>query len=533
MTEIRSPQRLWLVALIIAWAVDLLFWNTPAGVSYLIWIALGTVGMFALALGEGRRPPAASYVLAVINLALAATLLLRSEPFTCFLGGFISLIGSGMLAMTLTTGNWLRFRLGDIIVAMLSIVASGVVRGGELLTRRTAPTEPNAEASASKGGTRRHFFPILRGLLLALPVVAVLAALLASADLVFAERLEGLLDIFKLDNLVEYLFRLGYVLVLTYAFAGLLAQSLSPKGSTEAPNPHEPWKARFLGSTETFIILGSVVALFVFFLAIQFQYLFGGQANITTAGFTYSDYARRGFFELVAVAILSLSLYLLLSTITRRTESRQQTTFSGLSIVLIALVLVILVSALQRLLLYEQAYGFTRLRTYTHIFIPWLALLLAVTIILEVIRRPGHFGLALVLCVFGFSFTFPILNVDGLIARLNLDRVRAGQVVESNNMRGEADLDARHLTDLSADAVPVIAAAYADPRIDAATRDQLGAVLGCHYIKLPEDPNWRSFRIPEATARAIFARLDLSDYVKGAGVKLNGEEFPCYWDYMD
>lgn len=533
MTEIRSPQRLWLVALIIAWAVDLLFWNTPAGVSYLIWITLGTVGMFALALSEGRRPLAASYVLAVINLALAATLLLRSEPFTCFLGGFISLIGSGMLAMTLTTGHWLRFRLGDIIVALLTMVASAVVRGGELLIRRSTPAEAPVPAQTGWSGARRQAFPVIRGLLLAVPVVAVLAGLLASADLVFAERLEGLLDIFKLDNLVEYLFRLGYILVLAYAFAGLLAQALSPKGSTEAPDPHEPWKARFLGSTEAFIILGSVVALFVFFLAIQFQYLFGGQANITAAGFTYSDYARRGFFELVAVAILSLSLYLLLSTITRRTESRQQTTFSGLSILLIALVLVILVSALQRLLLYEQAYGFTRLRTYTHIFIPWLALLLLVTIVLEVLRRPGHFGLALVMCVFGFSFTFTLINVDSLIAGLNLDRVRAGQVVESENMRGEADLDARHLTDLSADAVPVIAAAYGDSRYDAETRNQLGAVLACHSLKLDDDPDWRSFRIPEATARATLGRMDLSEYIEDESVSLNGESFPCYWEYMD
>jgi len=532
MTEIRFPQRLWIVALIIAWAVDLLFWNRPAGVSYLIWIALGTVGMFALAFGEGRRPPLASYALAAVNLLLAATLLVRSEPFTGLLSGMISLVGSGMLAMTLTTGHWLRFRLGDILLAFFTLIASGVVRAGELLVRRPAPESPTP-AQSGWHGARRQAFPIVRGLLLALPVVAVLAALLASADLVFAERLEGLLDIFKLDNLVEYIFRLGYVLVLASAFTGVLAQALSPRGLSQSPDPHEPWKMRFLGSIEAFIILGSVVALFAFFLAIQFQYLFGGQANITAAGFTYSDYARRGFFELVAVAVLSLSLYLFLSAITRRSESRQQTTFSALSILLIALVLVILVSALQRLLLYEEAYGFTRLRTYTHIFIPWLALLLAVTIVLEILRRPGHFGLALVMCVFGFSLTFPILNVDALIARLNLDRVRAGQVVESNNMRGEADLDARHLTDLSADAVPVIAAAYADPRTDAATRDQLGAVLGCHSLKLPSKPDWRSFRISEATARGILARLDLSEYVVDSGVKLNGADFPCYWEYMD
>ena len=55
---------------------------------------------------------------------------------------------------------------------------------------------------------------------------------------------------------------------------------------------------QFLGFTEAAVVLGAVVVLFALFVVIQFQYFFGGQTNIGVQGYTYSEYARRGFGEL-------------------------------------------------------------------------------------------------------------------------------------------------------------------------------------------------------------------------------------------
>ena len=88
----------------------------------------------------------------------------------------------------------------------------------------------------------------------------------------------------------------------------------------------------FLGFTESAIVLGSVViALFVAFVVIQFQYFFGGQANIHLEGYTLiPNMPRKGFGELVAVAFFSLLLLLGLGAITRRETETQRRTFSGL-----------------------------------------------------------------------------------------------------------------------------------------------------------------------------------------------------------
>ena len=163
--------------------------------------------------------------------------------------------------------------------------------------------------------------------------------------------------------------------------------------------------------------------------------------------------------------------------------------------------LIILVSALQRLLLYENAFGFTRLRMYTHIFIPWLAVLLLVTLVLQAVGRQGHLGVSILLVALGFGLTFAAINVDARITRLNLQRARAG-----------AELDAEHLTSLSADAVPVLAEAYQDAAYTPTQHDLIGAALACRQALQPEARDWRAFRLPESRAGALLRGLDLSAY---------------------
>ncbi len=227
------------------------------------------------------------------------------------------------------------------------------------------------------------------------------------------------------------------------------------------------------------------------------------------------------------MAVLSLGLYIGLGAVTKRESPARERAFTILSISLMALVLVILVSSLQRLLLYEAVYGFTRLRTYTHIFIPWLALLLIAAIILQAVGRPGHFGLVLLIVSLGFGLTFTFLNVDALIARLNLQRTRQG-----------FDLDANHLLGLSNDAVPEIVAAYQNNSLPAQDRQKIGAVLACTKTAPAYSPDWRAFRLSEARAARLIGSLDLSEFIVEDGgrapyIVLDGAEFYCYSGFMD
>ena len=510
----------WLTGFILAWAVDFLFWNQRVGVSFPIWVALAMTGLLLMALREKQRLPFASYGLALLSLTLSLTPFLRSEPFSAVFCSLGSLALLGLLAVTLIHGHWVHYRIGDFLLAGLRLFAASLVRAGQELVRK-----PNQSAQSPRGafwgGFRQGGLPILRGVILAIPILAVLGTLLAAADPVFAQLLKNLLGVFNLERLPEYLFRLIYILIFAYGFTGVLISAARPEPPEERPNPHQPWKMRFLGATETWIILGSVVLLFGVFVVLQIRYLFGGQANINETGFTYSEYARRGFFELVWVAVLSLGLYTGLSAVATRKSRAQELTFTILTVALLGLVLVILASALQRLVLYENAYGFTRLRTYTHLFIPWLGLLLVATLVLQATGQRGRLGLAMFVFLTGFSLTFTIVNVDALIARLNLQRARAGQ-----------ELDAAHLLTLSNDALPTLVAAYHDPSLPATYRNQIGAVLVCRKLQPAYLTDWRSTRLSEVRASRLLSSLDLTPYhVKNMDsspvVALGVEEFHC------
>src|SRR5690606_37319318 len=145
-------------------------------------------------------------------------------------------------------------------------------------------------------------------------------------------------------------------------------------------------------------------------------------------------------------------------------------------------------SSYQRLVLYEQAYGFSRLRTYSHLFLPWLAVLIFVVIILEILQKQGHLAFTLIAVAAGFVATCIIYNIDGFIANQNIQRAMI------SDQEGYA-LDFYYLSELSSDAVPVILDRYlAD---DPATKDLLGANLSCRWHKIQDQETlpWQSFNI--------------------------------------
>ncbi|MEW6181177.1 MAG: DUF4173 domain-containing protein [Chloroflexota bacterium] len=481
----KSHNLFWLTALLIATGVDFLFWGKPIGISFPIWSLLAISGAVFLTYRQGSRPAGANILLAAVILALAALVFLRAEPLTRVLAGLLVLAALMLWAATLRSGYWLHYTLWDTLRAFAVLVFAALTRPFSLSAQNGEQPSERQSPSFSKQG-----WAVLRGILLALPVMGVLALLLASADLVFAERLESVLDALRLDKLPETLFRLFYVGVLTFIFCGVLLHAVLPAHEVK-PSPKESrLLSPFLGWTESSIISGSVNALFLFFVILQFRYLFGGQANIHEAGFTYAEYARRGFGELVWVAIITLSLIWALHTIGRRETPARQRGFVILNALLVVQVLVILVSAYQRLMLYEQAYGFTRLRTYTHLFIPWLGLLLLAVLGFLFSNQMRRMGLALILFAGGFGLLLGLWNVDGWVARQNIQRA----------MHGE-ELDGDYLQTLSADAVPDLIRLAQQQDLPAPARQEILIGLACRAARSnPPQPAWQSFNLSEARA---------------------------------
>jgi hypothetical protein len=172
--------------------------------------------------------------------------------------------------------------------------------------------------------------------MLALPIVLVLAALLASADPIFNQNFEAILKLFKIEKLGEYLFRTFYILILGYFLAGTYLHAYTSSNDDHLIGLDKPWLPPFLGWIESIIILLGIDLLFAFFVGIQFKYFFGGQTNIHIDGFTFAEYARKGFSELVIVAVISLLIMQVLNSIGKRQTGKQSTIFTSLSVGLVS-----------------------------------------------------------------------------------------------------------------------------------------------------------------------------------------------------
>jgi len=525
----KYPNRILIAATLVAWCFDALFWEKSPGISFAIFITIIVSVGLLLGLGENTKPARVACLLLIPTTIFTLGSIIRKEPLTTFTNILMVLLLLGVFAHTYRNGRWLNYSLSDFGMLFPHLLASSLYKPWEALSKQKAKPPESNGPDAGKTAVWRRVLPYFRGLLIAIPVLTIFGALLAAADPIFEKTINELIRLFKLENLPEYIFRCVYILILGYLLGGIYIHSYTNKKEDRLIGEDKPWLPKFLGFTESVIVIGGVNILFSIFVIIQFTYFFGGNTNINVDGFTYAEYARRGFSELVIVAFFSLLLFLGLSSITRRETTLKRKIFSATCIGLVILVVIILISAYQRLSLYEQVYGFTRLRTYSHIFIIWIGILLALTIVLEFLDRQRAFALAALFTSFGFILSLNLINVDGFIVHQNVKRTVQGE-----------ELDAFYFNSLSSDAVPEIIQSLANKSLGETQRDDIRAVLACKMAGMAKQRKgqaWSSYHWSDSHAWRLLKthREDFSSakvYWKDDGsiwVVSNGEHQSCQY----
>ena len=209
-----------------------------------------------------------------------------------------------------------------------------------------------------------------------------------------------------------------------------------------------------LGSVEIGVILGLVNLLFLSFVIFQVPYLFGGMDLVqNTPDFKLAEYARRGFGELVAVSALTLPFLLASHWLIKKDDRLAGTLFKVFAGVQVALLFVIMASAVQRLVLLtgNLGYGMTTVRLYPLIFMSWLAIVFIWfgATVLRGYRQ--HFAWGALWSAFLILGATHVLNPDAFIVRTNIALMHQGR-----------EFDAHYNSRLSDDALPYLMAAFDD-----------------------------------------------------------------------
>lgn len=235
------------------------------------------------------------------------------------------------------------------------------------------------------------------------------------------------------------------------------------------------------------ILLMSILTVYSIFIVIQFKYLFSG--GTLPNGLNYSEYARRGFFELVFLSVLNIALILLTTYLLKDKiyeDKNKWALFTKLMLVYLCVITgILLISSYYRMSLYDSAYGFTRLRVLVYIFLIFEAIGLIVTLI-YIVRH--NFNILIVYAAIGLAFylTLNLVKIDEIIAKRNVDMYLSGRAEE-------VDID--YLFSLSPDALPQIMR-LTDSNVQYVTRIKTINHLkemSVYYAQM--ENNWQSYNL--------------------------------------
>jgi hypothetical protein len=343
----------------------------------------------------------------LLAAALAAVATLRAAGWVVW----PALIASLAVASLAAAGGagWRQ-----VAVGLVRIVGVG---RGTLLVLRAIP---------------RQGRPALRAAGIAVLLLAVFVPLFTTADAAFAHLLDVIVPQESADRPVSRA-------ALWLTIVGLGGALLQAGAAAPARGAHP---ARLtLARVEWTVPLALLVALFGAFVALQLTTLYGGNDYVLqTSGLTYAEYARSGFAQLIAASALTLAVIAAAARWAK--DERLLRVLLG---ALCALTLVVLASAFTRLHLYEEAYGFTRLRLAADAAILWLGGLFVLVLLAGATPRAGWLPRGVVALSATGILAFAVSNPDGRIAARNIDRYeRTGRI------------DTSVLRSLSADAAPAL-----------------------------------------------------------------------------
>jgi len=427
--------------------------NTALAICTFVLVAAVLVQRGLMALPGGLSALGAPFALLAVGL-------IWRDSATLFA---LNLLGIGILAVLATP----RLRRPGWSRAGVTQYALGAMQLGGHAMAGAVPLVFNEIEwrSFSERGPLHRVRGVAVGLLAVSPVAFVLGGLLMDADPVFQQLMTSTFST-QVDWLATHA---APVVWWTWLAAGTLRLAFR---SEMAPAPEPGRSSGRFGLTEVGVALGVLDLLFLSFVAVQFRHLFHD------GGGSHSAYAREGFFQLVAVASLSLPVLLIADHALGARDALAGRRFNLLASLMVALLYLMLASALWRMRLYTEEYGLTELRFYTTAFMGWLVLVfgwLAATVLRGRRRRFGAGALTAALLVLAM---LNLANPDAIIARINLDRGLAGRTV-----------DADYIASLSADALPTIARLV--PRLPLPARLEIASTVATRWhSELAREDRW-------------------------------------------
>jgi hypothetical protein len=342
------------------------------------------------------------------------------------------------------------------------------------------------------GGRSVRVKPWLRSVGLSALLLLVFGLLFSSADEVFSRVLTALTPDVSLDEFPARIAVFGMAALCVLA-AGYLLAAAPRFDAIVGETRRRPARIEWV------LPLGSLVTMVGVFVTVQIGAWLGGDTYVRqTAGLTYAQYARTGFAQLVAAAVLTLVVIAGAIRWVPRQQRADRLLRNGLLGALCMCTLVVLASAAHRLALYDANYGLTQLRFCVMAAIGWIGAVFLLVLAAGV--TPSHYWLphailaSMVVALLGVTLANPDARVADSLVKRYADTGR---------------IDTAYLATLSADAVPALLRLPADKRACVMT------VIGARWHLASGTGGWAATNVARSRADGILLTAGIDTNVAG------------------
>lgn len=396
--------------------------------------------------------------LSLFSLLCGIFALLLSAPFTLYSDGLIKFVSFAAIALLTALflgglANSLKCSDGSYMLCFdaVHVLFLYPITHFTLFFR-------SAKKDASENGKKsyKQIYYIAAGSIIAIPFLAVIIPLLMSSDAAFevlVSKIFGEIEELLISAVLA-------VIVSPLIFACLFALG---KGA-EALTDENALTERSFAVSATLIntVLTILSGCYAMYLFSQSAYFFSAFAGLLPQDYTAAEYARRGFFEMCAVAAINLGIFFAAYILEKRVgKNRIQGLTKGLLTFLTLFTLVLISTSFSKMYMYIERFGLTRPRVLTSCFMI-LIFSVFVTLLLKLyVRKLPYMKIiiiltALTLCAVSYT------DIDTRVAKYNTERYFS---------EGEKEIDIFTILELSDAKIPYLIKLYENG--DTATKDLL------------------------------------------------------------
>lgn len=368
----------------------------------------------------------------------------RFLPILC---GLLALANGAIFICT--TNSSVRF-FGVIISFLLSLVCfDGFVNGTARGNRKTFGIFYSAASTIGNIGlTLRSIFAgntcnkkligkAFIGLLCAVPVLIVVVPLLISSD-----------DAFR--GMMSNIFSNTFSFVLKTIFGISICPFVISYGfSLKSGRIAKIKKGNFSGIENIYLIsfLSAISVCYLLYLFSQLAYFFSAFKGFLPDGaITYAQYARKGFFEMCVIAVINLIIVFSALMLAKKKKGKVCHTIKAIATFISVFTLIIIATAISKMVLYIDAYGMTVLRLTTSAFMLFLSIVFISVILRIYIKKINIIKTALITAG-SIILILGTVNVNSVCARYNY---------ESYKTKRLDTIDIQELYELGYEGIPYI-----------------------------------------------------------------------------